>query len=166
MADTTATATATATEPAATTVPDTAPAPAPEPEPAPTAAPPPPMPRPPGSVALDAEFTLAPGQSATVDGGRLVVTFQVVTGDSRCPTTSGVACVWAGDATIEVTLALGPTGPGGPPGPTTTAELHTYSGYSSTAAAGRYQVALVRVAPEAPVDAPSSYRATFRASAS
>ena len=52
----------------------------------------------PRTVRLDAEFTLAPGQTAQVEGGGLRVTFYGVSADSRCPT--GVTCVWEGDAAL------------------------------------------------------------------
>jgi len=39
----------------------------------------------------------------TADNGELRVTFDAVTEDSRCP--SGVQCVWAGNASLRLTLA-------------------------------------------------------------
>jgi len=45
-------------------------------------------------------FELAPGQEALVDG--LSVTFQRVSGDSRCPI--DVVCVWEGDAAVALLL--------------------------------------------------------------
>lgn len=55
-----------------------------------------------GGVALGEEFTLAIGESVEIDGEDLSVSFEAVTGDSRCP--SGVQCVWAGEASCQVKL--------------------------------------------------------------
>lgn len=49
-----------------------------------------------------AEFELAPGQRAIVDGGQFVIRFERVVDDSRCP--GDVWCVWAGDARLELRL--------------------------------------------------------------
>jgi len=53
-------------------------------------------------VSLGQEFTLAPGQSATVKNENLSIKFLSVTTDSRCP--QGVTCVWAGEARCEVEI--------------------------------------------------------------
>jgi hypothetical protein len=45
-------------------------------------------------------FTLAPGQSAIVEGTGIEVGFVGVSDDSRCPV--DVTCVWAGDATVKL----------------------------------------------------------------
>ena len=47
-------------------------------------------------------FTLGIGQSARVSGEDLVITFEEVTGDSRCP--REVMCVWAGEAKIRIRM--------------------------------------------------------------
>ena len=49
-------------------------------------------------VAVDSEFTLRRAERASVDGGRLLLTFLSVPSDSRCP--SDVVCVWQGDAAM------------------------------------------------------------------
>jgi hypothetical protein len=54
------------------------------------------------NVALDQDFELAPGQSATFAGVDFAVRFDSVSADSRCP--SDVVCVWAGDAAVHLTL--------------------------------------------------------------
>ncbi|MGQ9477281.1 MAG: hypothetical protein ACUVRH_02170 [Candidatus Bipolaricaulia bacterium] len=51
---------------------------------------------------LDEPFTLGIGQTAQVEG--LQVTFTKVLEDSRCPV--DVVCVWAGNAKVELELAL------------------------------------------------------------
>jgi hypothetical protein len=56
-------------------------------------------------VSLDKEFTLSVGQSVSVKGEDLTITFVEVVSDSRCPT--GATCIWAGEASslIEITDA-------------------------------------------------------------
>ncbi len=56
-------------------------------------------------VNLDKEFTLSPGQTATVSGQDLQIKFIQETADSRCP--KGVQCIWAGEVscTVQVTKA-------------------------------------------------------------
>lgn len=50
-------------------------------------------------------FTLAIGQSASVNGEDLNIRFVSVLGDSRCA--AGVVCIWAGEASclVEITYA-------------------------------------------------------------
>jgi len=50
-------------------------------------------------------FTLAIGQSASVNGEDLIIRFIDVVGDSRCA--AGVVCIWAGEASclIEIDYA-------------------------------------------------------------
>jgi hypothetical protein len=55
------------------------------------------------------------GVGQSVEYGGIAVRFDAVTGDSRCP--SGVQCVWAGDAGIQLTLVAG--------GESEVVELHT-----------------------------------------
>lgn len=62
--------------------------------------------RPSPSVTMvgDTAFLELPvGRSA--DNGEISVTFETVTEDSRCPT--GVQCVWAGNASVRLTLESG-----------------------------------------------------------
>ncbi len=67
-------------------------------------APVPPAPRPPQPPPTPgAPFTLARGESATLDG--MDITFDAVTEDSRCP--EDVDCVWQGRATIRLALRAG-----------------------------------------------------------
>jgi len=47
-------------------------------------------------VALDQEFTLSPGQSATIAGENLVIKFVEVISDGRCPKRAN--CIWLGEA--------------------------------------------------------------------
>ena len=48
-------------------------------------------------------FQLGLGQTATVTGSNVRITFTRVSEDSRCPV--DVTCVWAGDAKIELSVA-------------------------------------------------------------
>lgn len=48
------------------------------------------------------EFTLTPGTTATLSGEDTQITFRGVVSDSRCPV--DVTCVWAGNASIELTI--------------------------------------------------------------
>jgi len=53
-------------------------------------------------VALDTEFTLSVGQSASIAGEDLHIAFVEVVSDSRCPT--GATCIWAGEASCLIEL--------------------------------------------------------------
>jgi hypothetical protein len=56
-----------------------------------------------GSAAtLNAPIQLAPGQSAVYDAENLEVKFVGIDSDSRCP--SDVACVWAGEVIVRLTV--------------------------------------------------------------
>lgn len=105
---------------------------------------------------LRSDFTLAPGQAATVDGTRLAVLFRSVTGDSRCPV--DVQCVWAGDAEVLLTVSSGATG--GDQDFT----LHTTLDPKAVTYSG-YEIRLTGVNPAprsaAPIQ-PASYRVTLR----
>ena len=56
-----------------------------------------------GSAAtLNAPIQLAPGQSAVFDAADLEVKFVSIDADSRCP--SDVACVWAGEVVVRLSV--------------------------------------------------------------
>ena len=56
-----------------------------------------------GSAAtLNAPIQLAPGQSAVFDAANLEVKFVAIDSDSRCP--SDVACVWAGEIIVRLSV--------------------------------------------------------------
>lgn len=56
-----------------------------------------------GSAAtLNAPVQLAPGQSAVFDAENLEVKFVGIDSDSRCP--SDVACVWAGEVIVRLSV--------------------------------------------------------------
>jgi hypothetical protein len=52
------------------------------------------------SVALGDEFTLAPGETATVRGAAVDVQFTGVSADSRCP--ADVVCIQLGEAVVQI----------------------------------------------------------------
>jgi hypothetical protein len=52
----------------------------------------------PTSPVSPVSLTLKVGEAAQLAGGVLTLTFDEVTGDSRCP--KDVDCVWAGEATV------------------------------------------------------------------
>ena len=53
---------------------------------------------------LGQEFSLAIGQTATIQGESLAVKFLDVTADSRCP--KGATCIWAGEAKSLVSFIV------------------------------------------------------------
>ena len=55
-------------------------------------------------LAVGAEVVLSPGDTVAIADTNLTVTFDRVTGDSRCPT--DVVCVTAGEATVHLTTNL------------------------------------------------------------
>ncbi len=52
------------------------------------------------AVSLGQPFELPAGQAATIENELLLVSFQSVTADSRCPI--GVLCIWAGEAVVAL----------------------------------------------------------------
>jgi hypothetical protein len=98
-------------------------------------------------------FTLAPGETAQVEGTGFAVTFESVSADSRCP--SDVTCVWEGDAVVLVSLRPATTSP---------RELHTSGRFATEAEVDGYRVRLVELAPvprSGASPAPSAYRLTL-----
>jgi hypothetical protein len=107
------------------------------------------------AVTAGQEFELGPGQSALVGSEPLKVTFETITGDSRCP--PKVQCVWEGDAVARISASLGRQAP-------VSYELHTNTGYATQVTHGAYRIRLVGVAPlpraGVPVE-PTSYVITL-----
>lgn len=56
------------------------------------------------SPVIGEPVTLKPGERATFQAERLQVRFDRVVSDSRCP--RGAQCVWAGEATVRLTVTL------------------------------------------------------------
>lgn len=63
----------------------------------------------PEPAALNTEITLAPGQSTTVTGSDLTVTFHGVISDERCP--SQVECAASGPVTLSLSVQQGDGNP-------------------------------------------------------
>src|SRR5688572_21066014 len=70
--------------------------------------------------ALNEEFTLSPGQTTSVEGTNVRLTFERVSEDSRCPV--DVTCIWEGDAVVVLKVKL--------EADEATCELHTQGGAS------------------------------------
>ena len=107
---------------------------------------------------LDARFTLAPGAMTTISGTELVITFDRVLEDSRCP--AGVYCIQAGDGVIAITV----TQRGGTTG---SYQLHTAPNGTRSAVHGGVTITLEDLMPTPTASRatpPQDYRATLRAS--
>jgi len=119
-----------------------------------------PAPTAPQSVKLGEPVVLAPGRSATVGDAGLILYFDAIAQDSRCP--QGVECFWQGDAAASLSATL----PG--VGTTTAFVLHTFPGFQTVQDYQGYRIALTRVDPY-PVYpneiAPGDYRATVTVTA-
>jgi hypothetical protein len=103
---------------------------------------------------IDQRVTLAVGQSANIQDASLQLTFQAVTGDSRCP--ADAVCIQGGDAVvhIEVRASFG--------GSVVAYDLHT--GNMKPVQHASVTIALVELTPypfsSRPIQ-PNEYRATF-----
>jgi hypothetical protein len=107
---------------------------------------------------LDARFTLAPGGMTSISGTELVVTFDRVLEDSRCPT--GANCIQAGDGVIRIRV----TQQGGTTG---SYQLHTAPNGPRSAVHGGVTITLEDLTPtpaSSRATPPQDYRATLRAS--
>lgn len=106
----------------------------------------------PGS--FDEQVVLGPGEQATVDG--VVLRFEAVVGDSRCP--ADALCIQGGDAVLKVRVSSAS-------GRHVDYELHTADMKPVTHRG--VTIALVQLAPypfsSQPID-PKDYRATLRVS--
>lgn len=60
-----------------------------------------------GPTSLDSEFTLAPGETASIEDTGIGVRFASVLSDSRCPV--DVDCIHAGNAQVRITVVRGRT---------------------------------------------------------
>lgn len=105
------------------------------------------------SVPLNAEFTLAPGETRAIADTPLRITFLRVSNDSRCP--ADAVCIQGGDAVVQVRATT-----------STSAEYDLHTGDASRASAthGRYRITLKDVQPYPfsgrPVQ-PADYRVTL-----
>ena len=87
---------------------------------------------------LGQEFTLRAAESVRIAGTALVLTFDRVTEDSRCPT--DVNCIWAGNAVVRLATRVA----GVTHGPI---ELHTTTADKRETPVDGYRVQLVRLMP-------------------
>jgi hypothetical protein len=107
-------------------------------------------------VPLDQQFTLAPGETASVEDTSIRVEFVRVSGDSRCP--ADAICIQGGDALVEIRVTNGGS-----------AEYDLHTGDESRGAithAG-FRVALVQLQPfpfSSRTIQPDEYRATLTVS--
>jgi hypothetical protein len=106
------------------------------------------------TVSLDARFTMAPGETASVTGRGVHLRFEGVTGDSRCP--ADAICITGGDAIVKV-VASGDSG-------SLTLDLHTGDSSRASVTYGNVRVTLVELTPypfSSRTIAPGDYRATL-----
>jgi len=108
------------------------------------------------TVPLNQEFTLAPGQTSTLENTSVRVQFTRVSGDSRCP--ADAICVLGGDALVH--LRVSDSG---------TADYELHAGDQSRAAIThrgiRLELVLLQPYPfSSRMIQPDEYRATFKAS--
>ena len=99
---------------------------------------------------------LAPGESAQVSTASLVVRFDRVSGDSRCP--ADAVCIQGGDAIVHVHV----TGGG-----TADYELHTGDASRASVTHGSFRISLIDLQPfpfSSRTIQQSEYRATLRVS--
>ena len=89
------------------------------------------------TVSLNQQFTLARGETASVETTNVRVQFVGVTGDSRCP--ADAVCIQGGDAIVHVRAAEGRT--------STDYELHTGDTSRATAVHGQLRITLVQLQP-------------------
>ncbi|MBM7775833.1 hypothetical protein JOD54_006037 [Actinokineospora baliensis] len=80
---------------------------------------------------LNTEFDLERGESTALSDSDVLIAFREVSQDSRCK--PGQACVWEGDATVELTLAG------------SAVQVHTNKQFPMEAEAGGYKVSLVKL---------------------
>jgi len=110
------------------------------------------------TVSLDARFTLAPGETASVQGRGVTLRFEGVTGDSRCP--GDAICITGGDAIVKV-VASGD-------GNSLSLDLHTGDSSRASVTYGNVKVTLVELQPypfsSRPAITPGDYRATLTVS--
>jgi len=102
---------------------------------------------------LNREFTLAPGETASIEGASLSVRFNRITGDNRCP--ADAVCILGGSADVNVTAVSG--------GSTRDYVLRT--GDMQPVHHDGYTIALVQVAPypfSARTIQPDEYRVTLK----
>ena len=56
------------------------------------------------SVALNQEFAIKAGETISLEGSGVTISFSEVADDSRCP--KDVTCVWAGNAKVVISVSI------------------------------------------------------------
>ena len=100
-------------------------------------------------VPLGREFSLKPGESATIESTDLRVTFLRVVNDSRCP--ADAVCIQAGDAVVALRVGK--------------ADVELRSNSAPESAVGAYRLRLERVEPyvySGKTIEPADYRAVLK----
>ena len=105
------------------------------------------------TVPLNRQFTLAPGESASIEDTSITIEFMRVSGDSRCP--ADAICIQGGDALVEVRVRNG-----------STAEYELHTGDQSRAAVTHagFRIELMQLQPypfSSRTIQPGEYRATL-----
>lgn len=107
------------------------------------------------TVPLNGRFTLAPGETVTIESAGFRLQFLRVSGDSRCP--ADAVCIQGGDAIVHIRV------PGAPD--TADYELHTGDSARAAVTHGQMRVELLELQPypfSSRTIAPDEYRATLR----
>ena len=106
------------------------------------------------TVALDEQFTLAVGDTVTIDSPRVRLEFVEVTGDSRCPIDA--ICIQGGDAVVRLRAMAGTT--------SSTLELHTGDAARASSVFQGLRVELMELQPypfSSRPTVPGDYKATL-----
>ena len=108
------------------------------------------------TVPLNQEFTLAPGDTAVVEGASVRIAFVGVSGDSRCP--ADAVCIQGGDALVHIRAGAASA---------TEYELHTGDESRASVTHAGLRIQLVNLQPypfSSRTIQPGEYRATLRVS--
>jgi hypothetical protein len=108
------------------------------------------------TVPLNQEFTLSPGEAATVQDTSLRIQFLHVSGDSRCP--RDAVCIQGGDALVHIRASEGGS---------SDYELHTGDESRAAASHGGFHIELINLQPypfSTRTIQPHEYRAALRVS--
>lgn len=108
------------------------------------------------TVPLNQQFTLAPGESASIENTSIRVEFMRVSGDSRCP--ADAVCIQGGDALVEVQVSNGNAA---------RYDLHTGDQARAAVTHEGFRIELVQLQPypfSSRTIAPGDYRATLAVS--
>ena len=102
---------------------------------------------------LNTEFTLAPGESIAIEGAPLVLRFNSVSGDSRCP--ADAICIQGGSAAVHITASS----------KRSSGEYELHTGNLNPVEHDGFVIGLVQLTPypfSARTIAPEEYRATLK----